>query len=100
MEYSAAWDASKQYGCKCDLGYRGPDCSLKECPSGTDPQGGPSNTLFSTAAAPAVASATILLTRLEPRDCSGRGMCDYSTGNCNCFKGFFGEDCSLQTALV
>ena len=28
--YDAPWDAEKHVGCKCDIGYRGPDCSLKE----------------------------------------------------------------------
>jgi hypothetical protein len=37
---------------------------------------------------------------MEYRDCSGRGLCDYSAGLCSCFKGFYGEDCSLQSALV
>lgn len=32
------WDALKTYGCKCESGFRGPDCSLQECPTGTDPQ--------------------------------------------------------------
>jgi len=90
----SAWDSQKMYGCKCESGYRGPDCSMKECPSSADPQGGPDGT------------TTYLDTdnggiqRREPRDCSGRGKCDYTSGNCLCFKGFFGEDCSLQTALV
>lgn len=26
-----AYDGDQQYGCKCDKGYRGPDCSLGEC---------------------------------------------------------------------
>jgi len=26
--YSVPWDAKKQVGCVCDIGYRGPDCSL------------------------------------------------------------------------
>jgi len=34
--YSTPWDAEKQLGCVCDLGQRGPDCSLFECPSGGD----------------------------------------------------------------
>ena len=28
-KYTEPWDAMKIYGCYCDLGYRGPDCSLK-----------------------------------------------------------------------
>lgn len=31
------WDAYKIYGCKCDEGYTGYDCSLKVCPIGDDP---------------------------------------------------------------
>jgi hypothetical protein len=31
------WDAAKIYGCKCDAGYSGYDCSLKVCPKGDDP---------------------------------------------------------------
>merc|ERR1719375_1833492 len=31
--YSSPWDANKHVGCVCDLGARGPDCSLEECPS-------------------------------------------------------------------
>ena len=32
--YSTPWDSFKNRGCVCDLGFRGPDCSLIECPSG------------------------------------------------------------------
>lgn len=78
--YSSAYDANQQYGCKCDLGYRGPDCSMIECPSGEDPMGGEGG--------------------VEGRDCSGRGICDYSTGVCKCFKGFYGERCDAQTNFV
>ncbi len=91
--YTLPWDAKKMYGCKCELGFRGPDCSMKECPSGMDPQGGPDGTT-------SYISYDNGVQRLEPRDCSGRGKCDYSSGMCTCFKGFFGEDCSLQSALV
>lgn len=31
------WDAEKLWGCKCDRGYFGYDCSLRKCPSGDDP---------------------------------------------------------------
>ena len=31
--YSTPWDADKQVGCVCDLGRRGPDCSLSKLPT-------------------------------------------------------------------
>jgi hypothetical protein len=31
------WDADKIYGCVCDEGFEGHDCSLKSCPKGDDP---------------------------------------------------------------
>jgi hypothetical protein len=36
----------------------------------------------------------------EGMDCSSRGLCDYATGVCKCFKGFYGERCESQTTLV
>lgn len=36
-QYTGAWDSGKNYGCLCDVGYRGADCSLVECPSNEDP---------------------------------------------------------------
>jgi len=76
-----AVDGNKQMGCKCDNGYRGPDCSLIECPSGSDPL----NTLYTEEY------------NLVSKDCSGRGICDYGVGQCKCFKGYFGERCETQT---
>ena len=93
VEYTGAWDATKIYGCKCEAGFRGPDCSLKECPSRTDPQGGPGGLNAGLDDQP-VARGT------EFRDCSGRGICDYSTGLCQCFHGAYGEACNLQSTLV
>merc|ERR1711898_56805 len=78
--YDAPWDAMKHVGCLCDAGYRGPACDKQECPSGADPLSGYGNE--------------------AGRDCSGRGICDYSNGICACFTGFFGTRCQDQTTLM
>jgi len=75
--YSEPWDAQKEAGCVCDLGARGPDCSLEECPTQSDPRFAKGNTFG--------------------RDCSGRGICDYSSGICQCFAGFYGTACQVKT---
>lgn len=36
-EYETIWDSHKIYGCACDPGYHGVDCSLRYCPKGDDP---------------------------------------------------------------
>jgi len=77
--YTTPWDAEKEVGCICDLGRRGPDCSLLECPSGPDVLKGYGNE--------------------SGRDCSGRGLCDYSSGICSCFHGYYGTMCEHQTVL-
>lgn len=75
-----AFDADSNYGCKCDDGFRASDCSARECPSGDDPLKGDGGA--------------------NGLDCSGRGVCDYTTGLCGCFKGFFGERCEEQSTLI
>lgn len=76
IQYENAWDADKIQGCECDAGYKGADCSLVECPSTTDPMGGPGSE--------------------SGRECSGRGICDYSSGVCSCFDTYGGDKCEIQ----
>lgn len=33
-------------------------------------------------------------------DCSGRGQCDYQTGECSCYDGFYGENCGKTTTMA
>jgi len=35
----------------------------------------------------------------EALECSGRGICDGSSGECACFEGYTSDDCSMQTVL-
>jgi len=37
IRYDNVWDADKIYGCLCDEGYSGYDCSIMSCPLGDDP---------------------------------------------------------------
>jgi hypothetical protein len=76
-QYDSPWDAMKLWGCFCDVGFRGPGCSLHECPSMADPIGGFGNE--------------------AGRDCSDRGHCQYKTGECKCFEGFHGAACNKMS---
>lgn len=76
IQYNNAWDANKIRACECDSGWRGPDCSIKECPSEADPLDGEGSE--------------------SGRECSGRGLC--VAGECKCFTGYFGTACNTQRA--
>ena len=66
----ATWDADRIYGCICDEGFEGYDCSLRKCPLGDDPND-VENTL---------------------ETCSNHGICDHTTGECVCLEGWGSSD--------
>jgi len=33
-------------------------------------------------------------------DCSNRGICDYSSGVCSCFSGFYGSNCDSLSPIT
>jgi len=46
------------------------------------------------------AGSTDVQSHKEAAICSEHGLCDTETGLCECFSGYFDEDCSKQTVLV
>ena len=109
-----AWDATKIYGCLCDSSWEvgllagqrqepewfGPDCSKRHCPSADDPT---TYTLDETDCNNITAAGGHGVGyggNLCQVDCANRGICDYNTGECECFKGYYGHDCTLTSALA
>lgn len=39
-------------------------------------------------------------TGVDTHTCAKRGICDYTTGLCDCFSGFTGDNCAIQNALA
>jgi len=46
------------------------------------------------------AAVTAPHAKLEAAQCSNRGLCDASSGICQCFEGYFGNSCEFQTVLA
>ncbi|KAF0690648.1 Aste57867_17954 [Aphanomyces stellatus] len=71
------------FGADADIAeYKAPDCSLRVCPSD-----------FAWADVP-TSSTTAHTTLLE---CSGAGLCNRTTGLCQCFPGYGGSACNQMT---
>ncbi|KAE9048787.1 hypothetical protein PR002_g246 [Phytophthora rubi] len=64
--------------CTCDADWAlAPDCSLRKCPTGV---------AWTDKAKTANAAHAVA-------ECSNRGVCDYSKGECTCFNGYTGAAC-------
>merc|ERR1719199_2210776 len=108
-EDTTTWDENKIYGCVCDSSWIvglasgetqqpewfGPDCSLRRCPTGDDP--------YTTTDETRCTGQNQLGNDWPDKghignychiDCSNRGTCNYATGQCNCYEGFYSDNCS------
>lgn len=50
--------------------------------------------------APAISVKDAADGNMEAATCSNRGLCDFSSGLCSCFAGYFGKSCEQQSALA
>jgi len=113
-EDAERWDQNKIFGCVCDSSWPvglgpgqrqepewfGPDCSLRHCPSADDPV---TPNLDETDCENKTATAGFGAGQpgnLCHVDCANRGACDHATGQCDCFNGHYGHDCTLISALA
>jgi hypothetical protein len=110
---TTTWDQDMIFGCVCDSGWTvglasgqyqqteffGPDCSLKHCPTGDDP----STTQDETDCGSKVADGGFGTGATHNKchvDCSNRGTCNYQTGLCKCFEGYYSNNCGKFSALA
>ncbi|CAM9644223.1 unnamed protein product [Heterosigma akashiwo] len=110
---TATWDEDMIHGCLCDSSWEvglgsgetqtpewfGPDCSLRHCPSGNDP----STTVDETQCNGTLADGgkgTGQEGNLCHVDCANRGICDYKSGLCSCFPGYYGHNCALKSVYA
>jgi len=103
---STAWDHDVMYGCLCDSSWAvglgagetqkpewfGPDCRLRHCPTGDDPMTDADETDCSGVVAEG-GRGVGQTGNICHVDCSNRGICDYKSGQCKCFDGFYGNNC-------
>jgi len=110
---NSAWDYDIMYSCVCDSSWQvglgwgqyqlaewfGPDCSLRRCPHGDDPQ----TVANETDCLGVTATGGVGVGKAGNgcyTECSNRGVCSYieGVGTCKCFDGFLGENCGTMSA--
>ena len=114
LETTERWDQDRIYGCVCDSSWPvglgpgqrqepewfGPWCSLRHCPSGDDPYTTHVDETNCTGVTAAGGYGVGEKGNLCQVDCANRGKCDTETGECNCWTGSYGHDCTLLSALA
>ena len=104
------WDAAYNHACVCDsrwpvgLGsgqtqlaeYFGPSCELRRCPSGDDPSTTTVRETDCSGVAQVPGGSVGQNGNLCHIDCSNQGVCDYTSGTCTCFEGYWGDNCGIR----
>eukprot|EP01040_Poterioochromonas_malhamensis_P010427 gene10427-11344_t len=111
FEDSITWDEDRIFGCVCDSSWPvglgagevqepewfGPDCSLRHCPSADNPR-----TVKDELDCSNVTAKNSIYRgeqgNLCQVDCANNGLCDYKTGTCKCFDGYYGTACAYINA--
>jgi hypothetical protein len=110
----ASWDADMGHACVCDSSWAvglgsyetqlaeffGPACEMKRCPSGDDPTTMVANETDCYQLSQTGGSETGAAGNLCHIDCSNKGKCDYSTGFCTCYDGWYGNNCMHRRSQV
>ncbi|KAJ1460038.1 hypothetical protein M885DRAFT_510612 [Pelagophyceae sp. CCMP2097] len=108
------WDQDRIYGCVCDSSWDvglldgqrqepewfSHDCSLRHCPLGDDPYTPYVDETDCSNVTARYGHGVGETGNICQVDCANRGKCDYTSGECNCFTGSYGHDCTLLSALA
>jgi len=111
-----SWDADLGHGCVCDSSWKvgltanttqlgeflGPACEFRRCPSGDDPT---TLTVDETNCyrKHQTGGNSAELGQVQNKchiNCSNQGTCDFHTGVCTCFSGFYGANCGTRRGDV
>jgi hypothetical protein len=77
----------------------GADCSLRRCPSADDPETPlVDETGCNGVLVPGTGGRGEIGNKCQV-DCANRGVCNFRVGECSCFPGYHGRDCTLKSAL-
>ena len=106
--YTTAWDKDAMRKCVCDSSWKvgfargmrqlpewfGADCSMKRCPTGDDPHTTvDERNCYLQNQQPNPSNEKGMWGNMCHVDCSNRGTCDYKSGECKCYEGYYGLNC-------